>query len=152
MQFDFSTNPIPAPALTLGASTLNLFFSTKLLGVIVGNKLSWHAHIKNVTLYAAAAQIPRVPAHELTSIFKILPKLIYASPVWSSCLTAIQLNRLKKTQKRAIKIILGSTNTTYNVTLATLHLTTFADHYAATLGQFGSKLLNQPRHRDLLSL
>ncbi|MPD00024.1 hypothetical protein E2C01_095472 [Portunus trituberculatus] len=38
------------------------------------------------------------------------------------------------------------TYTTNNTAPATLHFPTLADHYAASLKQFGSRLLDNPRH------
>ncbi|XP_050710401.1 uncharacterized protein LOC126995155 [Eriocheir sinensis] len=95
-----------------------------------------------------------VPALKLATTFKIfiLPKLTFASPAWSPCLTTTQLGRLERVQKRAVKIILGTSYTTYDIAFATLHLTTLAAQYTTSLEQFGLKLLNNSCHRDLLSL
>lgn len=159
MLFDFSTTPTPTPTLTLGDTTLNLVRSTKLLGVTLDDKLSWDLHVNSVVSSASyrlhmlrRLKSLGVPVPELATTLKmfILPKLTYASPAWSPCLTATQLGRLERVQKRAIKIILGTSYTTYNDALATLRLTTLAAHYTTRLEQFGLQLLVNPRHRDLL--
>lgn len=90
-----------------------------------------------------------VPALEWETILKmlILPKFKFT---WSPCLTATQLTRLEKMQKGAVRIILGTSYTTYDTVLATLHVSKLAAQYIASLRKFGSKLLNNPHHHDLL--
>ena len=159
MHFNLSKTPLPPPPLTLNGQTLDIVTHTKLLGVTIDNKLTWNKHVDTI-INAASYKLYMlrrlkslgVPPLELTSIYKqfILPKLMYASPAWSSSLGTTQLHRLEKTQKRAFKIILGPSYNTYDEALNILDLTTLANNYQNTLVKFSNKLLNNPRHRHLL--
>ena len=93
-----------------------------------------------------------VPTPELTNIFRsfILPKLTYASPVFSSSLNITQLKRLERVQKRAAKIILGPSYNGYEDSLIKLGLITLSALYQETILRFGKQLLKNPRHRHML--
>ena len=159
MHFDLATTPTPTPALTLDNHTLDVVTTTKLLGVIIDDKLSWGDHVSAVIKSASyrlymlrRLKSLGLPTAELCNIFKlfILPKLTYASPAWSSSLSQTQHRRLERVQKRAAKIILGPSYHTYEDALHTLDLPTLTDYYRQALTQFGHKLLQNPRQRHLL--
>ncbi|ROT81040.1 hypothetical protein C7M84_000199 [Penaeus vannamei] len=127
---------------------------TKILGITH----SWDQHVSTIVTSASFRlymlrhlKTLGVPPSELITIYKtfILPRLTYASPDWSFSLDAAQLLRLEKVQKRAMKIILGSSYNCYEDALTTLGLTTLSALYQKMLLQFGEKTLNNPRHRHL---
>ena len=93
-----------------------------------------------------------MPPGELMNIYKmfILPKLSYASPVWSSSLTITQLRRLERVQKRALRISLAPNYTSYDNALTDANLPKLSDTYADCLSKFANKLLNHPRYRSFL--
>ena len=159
MHFNLTTTPLPTPTLTLGTHPLEVVRSTKLLGVVIDDKLTWDAHVSTIVKSASyrlymlrRLKSLGLPTSELCSIYKsfILPRLTYASPAWSSSLSITQKRRLECIQKRAIKIILGPSYTNYDDALFTLQLVTLADLHQQALSQFGQKLLVNPRHRHLL--
>ncbi|MPC68115.1 hypothetical protein E2C01_062310 [Portunus trituberculatus] len=90
------------------------------------------------------------PVDELKGIYItfILPKLMYASPVWSSSLTT-QQQQLENVQKRACRIILAPAYTDYDHALSTLNLPTLATRHQAALVRMGRGLLRHPRLRHL---
>ncbi|XP_045109284.1 uncharacterized protein LOC123503510 [Portunus trituberculatus] len=92
------------------------------------------------------------PADELKGIYItfILPKLMYASPVWSSSLTYTQQQQLEDVQKRAYRIILGPAYTDYDHSLSTLDLPTLVTRHQAALVKMGRGLLCHSRLRHLL--
>ncbi|XP_045104600.1 uncharacterized protein LOC123500043 [Portunus trituberculatus] len=92
------------------------------------------------------------PADELKGIYItfILPKFMYASPVWSSSLTFTQHQQLENVQKRACRIILGPAYTDYDHALSTLDLPTLATRHQAALVKMGRGLLRHSRLRHLL--
>ena len=159
MQFDLATTPTQPPALTIGEHTLEVVQSARILGVVIDNKLSWDRHVSS-TISATSFRLHMlrrlkslgVPKPELTNIYKtfILPKLTYASPAWSSSINNTQLKKLDRVQKRAVKIILGTSYNGYEASLSTLGLSTLATLYQQTLLQFGKHLLKSQRHRHLL--
>ena len=159
MHINTATTRVPPPAVTVGPHPLTVVSSTKLLGVTIDDKLDWKKHVAN-TVQAATYRLYMLrrlkslgaPSQVLRDIYKcfILPKLTYASPAWSSSLTVTQQRQLEKVQKRACKIILGTSYTTYDEALPILRLSTLQDHHLHLLKQFGLKLLNNPRHRRML--
>ena len=93
-----------------------------------------------------------LPSKELINIYKtfILPKLTYASPAWSSSLNLTQKKMLEKVQKRALKISLGTSYTTYEHALTAANLTKLEVYHNLMLREFGDKILSSERHRRLL--
>ncbi|XP_050713416.1 uncharacterized protein LOC126996704 [Eriocheir sinensis] len=107
-----SKRDVPPPLLSIGSHHLQVVQFTKLLGITVDNQL----HVSNAVRAASYKQymLRRLrtlgaPAAELCSIYSsfILPKLMYASPAWSSSLTLTQQQQLERVQKRAFRVILG---------------------------------------------
>ena len=92
------------------------------------------------------------PADELKGVYIsfILPKLMYASPAWSSSLTLTQQLQLERVQKRAFRVILGPEYTHYEDALATLCLPSLSNRHREALEKFGEGLLHHPRLRHLL--
>ena len=159
MHINLSSDIVPPPSITLGPNTLQVVDSTKLLGVTIDNKLNWKPHVSEVVKSSSfrlhllrRLKSLGVPAHELLSVYTtfILPKLTYASPTWSSSLNATQRKHLEKVQKRACKIILSPSYSTYQEALNTLTLSTLTDHHHDHICKFAKKLLHHPRHRLLL--
>ena len=152
------TNATP-PVITLGPTTLQVVNKSKLLGVTIDDELNWKVHVSNVIKSATyrlyllrrlkSLGFPPTELKYIYSVF-ILPKLTYASPAWSSSLTNTQKDSLEKVQKRACKIILSTSYTSYEVALHTLNLPSLSDTYQQNLTRFGLNLLNHPRHHNLL--
>ena len=160
MHFDLATTtPAPTPVLTLGDHTLEVVHSTRVLGITLDDKLRWDLHL-NATIKSATFRLYMLrrlkslglPQTELKDIFRmfILPRLTYASPAWTPNLTITQIRKIENVQKRAIKIILGTSYIDYDNALSTLGLTTMTDTFQQNLRLFGSKLLDNPRHRHML--
>ena len=154
-----SRTPVPPPHLTVGTHPLKVVKTFKLLGVVLDDQLSWDQHVANVVRAASYRlyMLRRLlsvgtPESDLKAVYVsfILPKLLYASQAWSSSLTNTQLYRLERVQKRACKIILGSTYSDYNAALATLCLPTLAERFSLALEKFGRNLLRSQRHRHFL--
>ncbi|XP_063886472.1 uncharacterized protein LOC135114506 [Scylla paramamosain] len=92
------------------------------------------------------------PTDELRGVYLtfILPKLMYASPAWSSSLTHTQQLQLESVQKRACRVILGPAYTTYEEALTTLSLSRLSTRHREALEKFGRGLLHHPRLRHML--
>ena len=91
-------------------------------------------------------------AAELKDVYTsfLLPKLMYASPAWSSCLNLTQHHQLEKIQKRALGIVLGLAYSDYESALNTQNLARLSVKHEEALMKFGEGLLKHPRHRKLL--
>lgn len=121
-------NTIPL-TINIGQNILQVVQTWKLLGVTIDHKLNWKPHVSMVIRAARyrlfllrRVKSLRIPPSELTYIYKtfILPKITYASPAWSSNLTATQKMQLERVQKTAFRTTLGTTYTTYDEALSTL--------------------------------
>ena len=154
-----SKTAVPPPQLTIGPHPLQVVNTFKLLGVTLDNHLSWGQHVASVVKAASYRlyMLRRLrslgtPANELRAVYTsfILPKLVYASPAWSSSLNTTQLQQLERVQKRACRVILGPAYIDYNAALSSLSLPTLAERYHHALATFGEGLLKSQRHRHLL--
>ena len=159
MHFHTSTTPVPPPTVTLGGHPLQVVEATKLLGIMLDNRLDWKQHIAIITQSASYRlyMLPRlkslgIPQWELRFIFNtfILPKLTYASPSWFPSINTTQKQQLERIQKRACRIILGADYTTYGEALDTLDLASLDTVYQSIMRRFCEQLLIHPRHRDML--
>ncbi|MPD01430.1 hypothetical protein E2C01_096957 [Portunus trituberculatus] len=92
------------------------------------------------------------PADELMGVYLtfILPKLMYASPAWSSSLNLTQRQQLERVQKRAFRVILGPAYRSSEDALTCLTLPRLATRHQEALEKFGEGLLHHPRLRHLL--
>ena len=159
MLFDLSTIPTPPPHLSLGNNTLEVALTTKLLGITIDSKLRWDEHV-GATVKASSYRLfilrrlksLGLPITELRNLYQtfILPKLTYASPAWSSSITATHQRKLERVQKRAVKIILAPNYNGYDNGLVALNLVPLSQLYQQLQLSFANKLLQNPRHRDLL--
>ena len=159
MHFCTSNAAVPPPQLLVGPHPLQVVHSTKLLGVTVDDQLTWKEHISNI-VRAASYKIYMLrrlrslgtPADELKGVYTsfILPKLMYASPAWSSSLNLSQQLQLERVQKRACRVILGPAYINYDNALTTLSLRRLSSIHQEVLHTFGRRLLQHPRHRDFL--
>ena len=61
-----------------------------------------------------------VPRHDLLTVFTgyIRPLAEYAAPVWSGALTNNEKLRIERIQKRALRIVFGTSYTTYEQVLS----------------------------------
>ena len=150
---------VPPPQLSIGPHSLQVVNTFKLLGVGLDDHLSWSQHVASVVKAASYRlfMLRRLKslgtqAEELKGVYIsfILPKLMYASPAWSSSLNSTQLHQLERVQKRACRVILGPAYVDYAHALTTLSLTTLAARYERALSSFGRGLLRTSRHRHFL--
>jgi len=137
---------------------LQVVKSIKLLDITVDNQLNWKQHI--TTIRSASYRIYMLrrlkslgtPAKELKGVYTsfILPKLMYASPAWSSSLNLTQQQSLERVKKRAWKVILGPAYEDYDKPLTTLLLHRLTTRRLEALTKFRHDLINHHRHRHLL--
>ena len=87
---------------------------TKLLGVTINNKLTWHDHVEQITSKAASRlyflrmlRRTGIPSKDIFQVFTsiIRPILEYACEVWHPGLTKAQTQKLEHIQTRAMRII-----------------------------------------------
>ena len=159
MHFHTATTPPPPPTITLGQHQLQLVDTTKILGIMLDDRLNWKNHVSTIIRSATyRLYILRrlkslgTPQKELVKIHNtfIIPKLTYASPAWSPSINRTQKQQLERVQKRAYRIILGAAYSSYQQALDTLGIQSLATRHQQLLWDFGKRLLTHSRHRDLL--
>lgn len=154
-----SSAAVPPPQISVGPHALQVVRSTKLLGVTVDDQLTWKQHVSNIVRSASFKiyMLRRLrslgtPTEELRGVYLtfILPKLMYASPAWSSSLTLTQQQQLERVQKRAFRVIMGPAYRDYEHALSHLSLPRLSARHREALVKFGEGLLRHPRHRHML--
>ena len=109
----------PPPLIEFGSITVERVCSFKLLGVNIMDNLSWDDHVSAICSKAGKRlhllkllRRSSVTASDQLQFYKsvIRPVIDYACPVWQSGLTADQRERLESVQRRALRIISGSTD------------------------------------------
>ncbi|MCP5014880.1 MAG: hypothetical protein GY938_06290, partial [Ketobacter sp.] len=159
MHFNTAKKQVQPPSVSIGPHPLHVVQSVKLLGITLDDKLNWKKHV-STTVKAASYRLYMLrrlrtlgtPTTELRSIYNtfILPKLMYASPAWSSSINVTQKRQLERVQKRACRIILGQSYLNYENALTTLNLPNLTVLHLDALKRFGMNLLSNPRHQNLL--
>ena len=124
--------------------------STRLLGITLDDKFNWKQHVTD-TIRSASYKIYMLqrlkslgtPADKLKEVYTsfILPKLMYASPVWSPSLNITHHHQLEKIKKRALRIIPGPASHDYESALNMLNLPRLSVKHEEALMKFGEGLL-----------
>ena len=160
MHFCTSSPPVPSLQLSVGSHPLQVVQSTRLLGITLDDRLNWKQYVTD-TLRSASYKIYMLrrlkslgtPADELKEVYTsfILPKLMYASPAWSSSLNITQhQHQLEKIKKRALRLIIGPAYHDYECVLNTINLARLSVKHEEALTKFWEGLLKHTRHRKLL--
>ena len=152
MIMDLSTKDnrkLHTKSLTMLDGTIERVSSFKLLGVIIDDNLKWNSHVDKICTRASQRlyflkllKRSGMPADDQLFYYKtiIRPVIEYASPVWQSGLTISQRNQIEQVQKRALKIISGSTDydmscCNFNIEYLTTRLQTIARTFYNKIAQ-----------------
>ena len=109
----------PPPPIVLDTGTVDRVATFKLLGVTIMNNLSWEEHVSVISTKASKRihflkllKRSSMTSDDLLLYYKsvIRPVLEYGCPVWQSGLTAEQRDRLESIQRRALRLISGSSD------------------------------------------
>lgn len=119
MSFGIASSSNQQSPLVLRHDPIDTVTSFKLLGVIISSDLRWDDHIDMICAkaskrlhYLSLLRRSSVRQAELLLYYKTIvrPTVEYACPVWQSGLTEEHRQRLEAIQRRAFKIITGSTD------------------------------------------
>ena len=133
--------------------------SLRILGLVIQSDLRWDQWICEITCKASRRLYMlkllkhfALPAKDLVTIYKgyVRPILEYAVPVWSSGLTQQQNDALEQLQKRACKIIMGTTFQNYKQSLNELELSTLASRRVDICYKFAHGLLKNDKFNSWL--
>jgi len=102
-------------SFTIKGQSLKRVHNTKLLGVILDEKLTFNEHIQQIEAKAAkalgllhyAGKAERITPENMTKLYRslVVPYLEYAAPVWQ---TSPSVNMLEKIQRKGLRLCLGS--------------------------------------------
>ncbi|KAI8507887.1 hypothetical protein Bbelb_141270 [Branchiostoma belcheri] len=149
---------IPRP-LTINNVVLQEVSSMKILGIHLQANLKWNIHVD--TIYHKASQRLyllcklkhfHLPIEDLVSVYisYIRPVMEYGAPVWHSGLSNSLSNKIEKVQRRALRIILGASFTSYSTACAQLGLPTLYARRHELTTKFAKSLEQSDQYRHLL--
>ena len=122
MVFNFSKNYQFNTRLDLEGQKLDQVHETKLLGLIIRDDLSWKSNTSDLTKRAFSRMLIiknlikfQVPLVDLVQIYTLYIRSVaeQSAVVWHPSITKGEQNDLERTQKVALKIILGESYTSY---------------------------------------
>ena len=151
-KYQFSTR------LKLNEETLEVLESTKLLGTIITDDLSWNMNTLNIVKKAnARMELVRKVAgfgaseDDLKTIYFLFVRslLEQSATVWHSSLTQENSDDLERVQKSAVKIILGQHYENYEKSLVKLEMESLHDRREFLCLKFANKCLKNPKTKKM---
>ena len=124
--------------LYINDSLIDQVRTTRLLGVIISEDLTWHANTKDLIQRANKRMIMLIKLNEfsvdtndMVSIYKLFIRSIIdqSSVVWSSSITAEEMLSLERVQKVALKIIYQMNYFSYENALRMSNLCTVKERH-----------------------
>ena len=140
--------------LYINGSILDQVQSTKLLGVIISDDLSWHQNTQELCKKANKRMIILrklrefdVSTKDMLTIYVLYKRgtLEQSSVVWSTALTKAEEYAFERIQKIALKIILQSEYITYENALKLTNLPTIKARHNILLQKFALKCVKDPK-------
>ena len=156
--FNYTNNYQFTTRLSINDQPLEVIKSTKLLGTIITDSLSWDLNTAGIVKKAnARMQLLRKVASFGTSqtelkevyILFIRSLLEQSAVVWHSSLTEDNRNDLERIQKTACKIILGDQFKHYEQALLQLDLDNLHDRRTLLCLNFARKSCKNPKTSDM---
>ena len=151
--------PCVLPPLRLCGQDLQSTEVVKILGIKITSDLKWDVHIADVTKRASGRlfMLSMLKRHglclkDLITVYVgyIRPLLEYAVPVWHPGLTDKQHDALERIQKRACRIMLGSTYSHYEEALITCDIPDLKMRRGTICLDFAKKLYSSVDFRTWL--
>ena len=155
MQICFKRESPSPPDLYIAGKKLEVVNKTKLLGLIVQSDLCWDLQVNSMVskgsrrLYMLC-RLKRfgVPVNDLVSVYigYVRPIVEYACPVWHGNMSTKHTQQIERIQKRALRIILGSTYTSYAEALSSTGLQTLEERRQHLCSQFANKCTTSEKY------
>ena len=154
MIFNYTDNYQFTTRLDINDKMLEVLDSTKLLGTILSNDLSWNLNTLNIVKKAnARMQLLRKVASfgtsqgELKDIYVLFIRslLEQSATVWNSSLSQENISDLERIQKTAVKIILGDQFQSYEEGLLKLDMESLSDRRQALYLSFAQTCTKNPK-------
>ena len=159
--FNFTDNYQFSTRIKLNGEDVEELESTKLLGTIISNDLSWDLNTKNIVNKAnARMELVRKVAgfgaskDDLKNIYILFVRslLEQSSSVWHSSLTIENSDDLERIQKSAVRIIMGENYISYNQSLIKLDIESLKDRRESLCLNFAQKCTKNTRTKDMFPM
>ena len=158
MIFNFTKNHKFTTRLTINNEPIEVIDSTKLLGTVISNDLSWDLNTAEIVKKANARMelLRRIaefntPVEDLENIYILFIRSILelSATVWHSSLTQENSSDLERVQKSATKIILKQSDLSYKQRLAKLDIETLSSRREYLCLSFAQKCLKNERTKHM---
>ena len=114
-----------------GGEPLEVIYTTRLLGVIHTNDLTWTSHVEDMVTRATKQLWVLLrfislgaSTHQLLTVYvsRLRSTLEFAAPLFHSGLTKLQSAKIEMVQKKALAIVLANSYTNYESALLCLNI------------------------------
>ena len=156
--FNFTKNYPFSTRLKLNDEVIETVTSTKLLGTIISNDLSWDLNIQNIVKKAnSRMELLRrvvnfgVSVEDLKTIYFLFIRshLEQSATVWHSSLTQENCSDLERVQKSAVKLILGTKYNGYEKSLRKLGMEKLSERREQLCLNFARKCVKNPKTKHM---
>ena len=161
MIFNYTNNYKFTTRLTINDKNVEVIDSTRLLGTIITNDLTWDANVAEIVRKCnARMELLRklagfgVPVEDMKNIYFLFIRslLEQSATVWHSSLTQENRDDLERVQKSALKIILQENYQNYSYALNKLDIETLDERREHLCMNFALKCLKNPRFKEMFPL
>ena len=156
--FNYTDNSQFTTRLKINNEQIEVIDSTRLLGTIIQNDLTWDMNTASLVKKANGRMelLRRVasfgtPSKDLRELYFIFVRSILeqSATVWHSSLTQENANDLERVQKSALRIILGERYKSYKEGLAQLEIETLAERREILCLNFALKCVKNERMKTM---
>ena len=158
MQFNFSRSQNNC-TYSINNSQVRCVDELNLLGVIIRKDLKWNSNSnflvtkcnRKFFMFAKLKSF-RASRDDLLRVWVsyLRPICEYAAPLWHSSITDADSSKIERTQKRALRIILGGDYTRYSDALLSLNIPSMHQRRVKLCLKFANNVLSSPNFRYLL--
>ena len=158
MIFNFSKNYKFTTRLEMNGEPLDVIESTKLLGTVISNNLSWDENVSVLVRKSNARMellrklaVFGAPDEDMKTIYILFIRslLEQSAPVWHSSITQENSDDLERVQKSALKIILKQRYKDYPNALKLLELDTLKQRREQLCLSFALICLKHPKFKKM---
>ena len=158
MAFNYTDNYKCTTRLQLNNETVEVVDSTRLLGTIITENLTWDLNTQTIVKKAnARMQLLRkvasfgTPTEDLVNVYILFIRslLEQSAVVWHSSLTQENIDDLERVQKSAAKVILQENYIGYKKSLQRLNLETLYDRREQLCLNFARSCIKNPKFNDM---
>ena len=161
MVFNFSRNHQFNTRLEMNGKILEQVKSTRLLGLVINDKLTWNENTKNIVTRAYQRMVIlhnlfefNMPIIELLNIYILYIRSILeqSSVVWNKSITNEECIEIERVQKVALRIIMRENYVSYANAICITGLLTLKERRDQLSAKFASKCVKSDKTRHMFPL